>query len=37
MNIAPAPYEYSVGGYTNLRGYLNNNRQIGPYTAYSNI
>lgn len=36
MSLAPTPYQYEVGGYSNLRGYINN-RQSGPYTAYTNI
>ena len=36
MSQAPAPYEYQVGGYLNLRGY-SDSRQVGPYTALGNI
>lgn len=36
MSQAPPPYEYQVGGYSNLRGYANS-RQTGPYIAVESI
>lgn len=36
MSLAPAPYEFEVGGYTNVRGFITA-RQIGPYVTYSNV
>jgi len=36
MSLAPPPYEYEVGGYANIRGYITD-RQVGPYISYANM